>query len=500
MKVYIAIACCAVFFTQDGEAATPQESAQYIEQFISKTADLGPGYGLTIVEGDTVLINKTWGVRNADLGQKLTTDTPMYIASQTKAYIGLVAAYLDQKGILKLNEPITKFWPASSFPEGVNGSKWTLHHLLTHQVPIKSNFITETEAYYTEIDYTDYPELLTMTGSKRDPGFDYDNLGYNVYAAILRQATGKSWRTWLDDVIFSPYGMKQTSTKTSDFQIDSLSWSHKWLGQNKRWATIPPKTDSMMQSAGGIVTSTSDMSKWLQLNLSFGDKHVTSQMLKLAQKSIVDTDPTSRNAYEMPCSGYSLGWNICLFEDKTIYIHGGSYTGTRSLMALIPELNIGFAAFSNSDNMTGTQTLRIFKQFMLHLTDDPKTKQWEEHWLKLYPDDVAKLLAKREKRLKESESDESWQGWRYAPEQSELVRYTGRFLGRNKYLVVELALENNKLKGEIFDAQFDLRPATPELFGKYSLPFISPEPFKFVLSDEGEVVSLIWNGETFIKQ
>ncbi|KNC68373.1 hypothetical protein AC626_05255 [Pseudoalteromonas rubra] len=42
-------------------AATPQQAADYIAEYIERTPELGPGFGMVVVNQDKVLLNKVWG-------------------------------------------------------------------------------------------------------------------------------------------------------------------------------------------------------------------------------------------------------------------------------------------------------------------------------------------------------------------------------------------------------------------------------------------------------
>ena len=68
-------------------------------------------------------------------------------------------------------------------------------------------------------------------------------------------------------MLFEPMGLDHTSARTSDFPLEAIAWNHIWQGEDAGWADVWPKTDGLMQSAGGIVASPDDMAAWLQLQL-----------------------------------------------------------------------------------------------------------------------------------------------------------------------------------------------------------------------------------------
>ena len=120
----------------------------------------GLAFAVVVVTPDKTLLKYTDGVRRASTNEPITNDTPIYIASQTKAYVGMLAARLDAEGILSLDDKITKHWPDVKFPEGVN-HRITLCAICSGtKFRIEVGFITNMEAYICDLDPNDYPALI----------------------------------------------------------------------------------------------------------------------------------------------------------------------------------------------------------------------------------------------------------------------------------------------------------------------------------------------------
>jgi CubicO group peptidase (beta-lactamase class C family) len=469
-------------------------AAKKLQEFLGRFPGRSPGYAVVVVTPEEEVMKYAEGVRRASAKSPITFDTPIYIASQTKAYIGLLAARLDAEGIFKLDDKITDHWPEVKFPEGVDPSEYTLKDLLGHRVPIQVGYITGMEAYRCELDPADYPTLIKQFGVARDPGFSYDNLGYNIWAAILHKATGKSWRIWLDEKIFDPLGMDHTSSRTSDFDLDELAWSHMWQGEEKGWLEIRPKRDGMMQSAGGLVTSTNDMAKWLQLHLNskdFKDSGITASMIETSHKIV--SDVTGPSPYELESIGYALGWSVCEFEGYKVYMHGGGYTGARTVMAFIPELGVGIGVFSNSDNITGWLTQKTALQFFQYLTNQENAEQLAQECAKEFPLHSKRLLESRTKQLKDARENAVWEGWKWKPTQLELAEYVGKYEGQNKYETLVLSAKDGKLQVNFGEMTATLEPAKRDLFGGISNEMTPPDQVRFERGDNGKPAVMKWN-------
>jgi CubicO group peptidase (beta-lactamase class C family) len=494
------MALSALLFPGTLVAQTPEAAAAKLDTFLDRFPDLGPGYAVVVVTPDEVLLRHVDGARRASSGEPLTADTPLYIASQTKAYIGLLAARLDAEGILSLDDHMTDHWPDLVFPEGVEAADWTLRDLLSHQVPIEVGYITFLEAYVTELDPADYPALIAEHAETREPGFQYDNLGYNIWAAVLETATGKSWRTWLDEKLFEPFGLEHTSSRTSDFPLDEISWNHIWMGESNGWFDVRPKTDAMMQSAGGLVTSVNDMAIWLQANLSgavLEGTGITSAMIEVAHAPTAEIDPGEPNSYELPCSAYALGWNICDFEGRELFIHGGGYTGARTMMAFSPEMGAGIGVFSNSDNMTGWLTSRTVVQFFQYLIEHEDAEPMADLRERVYPERVNRMLSSNLRELATRRADKQWGDWSWKPAKDGLGAFEGRFTMGDSYKDVKIRNAKGQLLLVMGGLRAWLAPAQPDLFGVYTGPFSGPDPIAFQRSEDGVVTGFEMDGDSY---
>ncbi len=482
-------------------AETPQGAVASLDAFLDEFPDLGPGYAVVVVTADEVLMRRVQGERRAATGAPMTADTPIYIASQTKAYMGLLAARLDAEGILPLDSAIADYWPDLTLPGGLDAADWTLRDLITHQVPIDVELITLLEAYVGFVDPADYPRLIEAHAAAREPGFDYDNLGYNIYGAILATATGRSWQDWLDLYVFEPMAMTRTSARTSDFELDDLSWGHHWLGGEAGWYEIRPKTDGMMQSAGGLVTSVDDMAVWLQLQLRGEGPEgsgITAAMVSEAQTGYAETHQQDRrNAAELPCSHYSLGWNICDFEGHEFHVHGGGYTGIRTQMAFMPDLGVGMAVFSNSDNMTGWLTSRTINMYFQFLTEQPNAGQMRQIRIEQYPQRVERYLAYRTEQRDAVMAQERWGGWTWTPEPEELAAYAGSWTVGEPYLDIAFEPVGDGLVFRWGDLSATMVPAVADTFAAQTSPYEDVHEFRFERDESGAIVRLVWGNSVY---
>ncbi|WP_106640760.1 serine hydrolase [Allosphingosinicella vermicomposti] len=443
-----------------------------------------PALAFIAVRKDAPPVVLVDGVADVRSGAKVDGDTPFYIASMTKAYMGLLAAELDRKGVLKLDSTVADHWPDLRIP-GTDLRAITLRNLLTHHLLFENSPLSFRTAYADEVAAADYPALLASHSTLRKPGFSYSNLGYLIYGAILEKETGRHWRDWLGETIFKPLGLRHTSPRGSDFPV--VTAAHQWTVTG--WQALSMKRDPLMHAAGGLVTSPKDMARWLQAHLE--EKGLPRPSYRSAH-NVTSHAPNISEGER--CDGYALGWSRCTAHGITYLTHGGGYTGFRSVMMIAPEEGVGLALLTNSDSMTGALSGKLHDAFIRALSD-PAYAPDPVAFAADYAAQVKEQAKNRASREEKDVADAKWQGWAWKPDPDMLARYAGRY--RSPALGdMMLRAEGETLVAELGAYSMRLVPAAENVFaGIYN-----PAEKRAVVLFDPATQSLSWNDKTFVKQ
>lgn len=275
--------------------------------------DVSPGIAVVAVRGTSIIYAQGVGYADLETRSPFTNTTELYIASTTKSFTGLAAAILDGEGRLLLNEPVTKYLPALTLHAPLRADSISMLSLLTHTHGISGDGPVTTRLAYTG-DYSGDSELVALFASHkpatRGHTYQYSNIGYNIAALAMDAAADKSWRTVLDQRIFKPLGMHNTSTYISAFPRDRYAMPYAWTRNGFERIRFG-KFDNNMQSAGGIVTTPADMGRWLIANINNGwiDEHqaIRDDAFKKAHRNYVKLDLHSHGEHQI---GYTLGWRV----------------------------------------------------------------------------------------------------------------------------------------------------------------------------------------------
>lgn len=418
-------------------------------------------------------------------------DTPFYIASQTKAFVGLLALQLHERGVFSLEQTLTDVWPNLTLPEGADPDAITFRQLLSHQGNFENETLEFRTAYTDRVPVGEYERILQTYSTAREPGFDYANLGYLVYAAALELRTGRDWRDLLDEEIFRPAGMMRSGARISRFQRSELPVYHQWMG-GANWRTHPGKVDEIMQAAGGLVVSPNDMARWLQVQLGEAPNIASASLIAQAHTQQI---AAAIEGDVLDCQGYAYGWNVCRIGAVDVRAHGGAYTAVRSVMAISPELGVAYAFLSNSDSLTGALS-QITTQLFFETVQNPDFPGLTPEQLRAeLTSRLPRLVENRTNAVAARRAEAQWEGWAWAPSTSEMRRYAGRY--RNDRLgEFRIVVRDGALHAELGAMHAVLEPAHADVFGISDGPLDPPAPFAFERNGR-RITALTWDGERF---
>ncbi|WP_375561994.1 serine hydrolase domain-containing protein [Bernardetia sp. OM2101] len=341
----------------------------------------------------------TTGYTNIETKQKATNSTGFYIASSTKSFVGLLACILEYEGKMDLKKPIIDYKPFSNFKEKAKFEGITINDLLSHQVGVDNEYLSSRLAYTGE--YTE-EEILKITEQESEAletgkQFMYSNYGYYLFSMILKAELGENWQDLLQEKIFTPLEMKNSSAKVSDFDENELAKPHhSTFGKDVQKSDFF-KIDETMHAAGGVITSAEDMANFLSFLLNDGNFKgkiiYPKAVLEKNQEKLVSATHDYIKIFEG--NGYARGWRIGDFEGKKVIYHFGGYHGFASHVSFLPNEKIGVSVVINHSLGLDIGNLIAKYAYYLYLGDESAVKKLEKKSIK--------KLQKKFKRYNKSE-------------------------------------------------------------------------------------------------
>ncbi len=323
--------------------------ASDVESFVAELGKLGiePGLAITIVSGDEVLLDATFGTADAASGRAATEETRFYLASSTKSFTALAVALLAHEEQLDLASPLSKFFPDVELAEPLSSDAITLRDLLSHTSGLSNRPTGWRTAYTGEYDHDLLVSLIDDSAPlETGKAFAYTNYGYVLTSLILEEQFEQDWKKIVHDKVLRPAGMKATTAHPSKIADKHKARPHAWAGGSNRLAL--EKSDAMMHAGGGHYTTSGDMARWLRLQLHDGvldGRRVFPEgVVASTHVPIAEVDEKFHTYHR---TGYGLGWYIADYEGGTMLHHFGSYVGARAHVSFLPKHDIGVAVLMN---------------------------------------------------------------------------------------------------------------------------------------------------------
>lgn len=196
-----------------------------------------------------------------DLGEPLTIESPMYIASISKQFCAAAILMLRDQGKLSLNDPLEKY-----FPEYTIGKDITLKNLLAMRSGIIRDplpLLTDPESYMDNTTEENIAAMKEWTFSQPlnfapDSKMEYSNLNYNLLSFVVEIVSGQSYTDFIRQNIFEPLGMTHSGF------IGEVRDTPEWT-QGLTYDNLDPTAQlaGICQGCGEITTTAGDLDIWM---------------------------------------------------------------------------------------------------------------------------------------------------------------------------------------------------------------------------------------------
>jgi CubicO group peptidase (beta-lactamase class C family) len=279
---------------------------------------------VTLVARDGEVVSfEALGASNLETGDAMEKDDLFWIASMTKPLAGVSLMMLSEEGKLDINDEVEKHLPEfkglwmvdsksnSEMSLKRPSKKITLLDVATHTAGIPN--VKEPRAHTT------LAELVSMISQKPlefEPGsrWKYSSAGSNVLGRVVEVLSGQSYQDFLQERIFDPLEMKDTSFFPSfqkayrvatpylkNHRVTKLTASEFNFMKGELW-----DTQRTVKPSGGLFSTAEDLRKFYQMILDGG---VYGETRLLSEKSVKELTRTQSGNIE---TGFTQGmsWGI----------------------------------------------------------------------------------------------------------------------------------------------------------------------------------------------
>lgn len=343
--------------------AQSDKFASFGQTFRKELAAAGVvGASFVFVKENKTILEEHFGMSNAETKRAADASTIYHWASNTKPFTGIAIMQLRDRGLLKLDDPITKYVPELRKVHNEYGSmdEITIRHLMTHSGGFRNGtWPWRNNKPWEPFEPTEWSQLVAMfpfTEVLFKPGskFSYSNPGIIYLGRVIETLSGESYETYIDKNILRPLGMYNSYfDKTPPHLLKQRSHSY-FIREGKRTEGPFDADTGITVSNSGLNSPIEDMVKYL--NFLIGDPKIQGEYDLILKRSSLEEmwEPQLKAELDSNGSrGFTTDIGLLYFidarEGRKFVGHGGDQNGFLSYLDLEPASRSASILVMNTD-------------------------------------------------------------------------------------------------------------------------------------------------------
>lgn len=349
-------------------AATHAQPSKNYEQAITKSRKIIedtmvkqkiPGLSVAVAVDGEIIWSEGFGFADLENHVRVTPATKFRIASVSKLITAAAMARLYEQGKLDLDAPIQRYVP--DFPRKqpeitsreLVGHLSGIRHYKRDPDPAKDEFFNRKKWYKS---VTESLKIFETDPLDFTPGarYGYSSYGYNLLSAVIENASGRDFLTYVQDAVLDPLNMSATGADDNQKIIPNRTRFYS-LDASKNVINAPYINSSESWAGGGFLSTSEDL-------VRLGCAHLRGDFLK--EKTLKEMF-TSQKTLEGKETGTGLGWRIGKDrEGRRYYYHPGENVGGRSYLLVYPKEKIVIAMLHNLTGASLASIMDISRLFI----------------------------------------------------------------------------------------------------------------------------------------
>lgn len=371
----LVLAASAPAPAQDSRSIPAGKLAEKLQPFVDSHTLAGAV--VLVANRDGLLATETIGSADIAAGKAMPPNAVFWIASMSKPVTATALMLLIDEGKLALDDPVEKYlpefkdlWLAVEQDQDHQllerpGQKITVRHILSHTsgMPFRSAMEQPTlDALPLSVAVRSY----AMTPLQFEPTtkYQYSNAGINTAGRIIEVVTGLAYEDFLQQRLFDPLGMQDTTFWPNEEQVARLAKAYR---PNKDKTGLEETKIDQLQyplnrregrypmPAGGLFSTADDMAAFCRMLLNGGE---------LNDKRYLSADAVGQLAAnqtgDLP-TGYGLGFSTDKRPNGT-FGHGGALATNMQIDRERGLILIYMVQHAGYPNDTGKQIYPTFAE------------------------------------------------------------------------------------------------------------------------------------------
>ena len=330
-------------------SARSESFTAFIPEFERLIADVMeewkvPGLAVAVVQNGEAAFISPYGLRDVEAGLKVTTDTQFQLMSVSKPFAATGLALLADERRMDWKKPVREYIPEFRLHDAVATDRVTVRDFLCHHSGLPRH-----DWIWLPGDLSPRQMLAAMRHLEPSDdirsAFQYSNLGYLVASMVAERVSGQSWPEFTR-VLTDKLHMEVTFTVEELAAAPDAAAPYAMEGDARLRSKLWPVG---VTAAGGMSTSIAGIANWLRFHLGKGEfegqRLLSPALIQELQKPRVHVGALEFAEYSDV--HYGLGFRSHWYRGERVVWHGGGFTGTNTLMMLLPDRGVGVAVLAN---------------------------------------------------------------------------------------------------------------------------------------------------------
>ncbi len=288
-----------------------------------------------VADSENIIHLAATGLADVETQTAMRPDTVFWIASMTKPITATAVMMMQEEGRLSVDDPVARYLPEFRQLKDAAGqpASITIRQCLTHSSGLCDLSLDETK---TTATLAGLSPLIASKPLKFPPGsqWQYCQTGINTVARIVEVVSGKSYPDFLQDRLFTPLGMVDTSFYPPAAQVARLATPYKRnaSGQLEKTGLFflngqpPTSRDRYPMANGGLFSTAADYAKFAQMILRGGLATGTRYLQPASIRQMTSPQTGDLLTGFTPGNAWGLGWCIvCQPQGASAALSPGSF-------------------------------------------------------------------------------------------------------------------------------------------------------------------------------
>ncbi|MBD3673309.1 MAG: beta-lactamase family protein [Planctomycetaceae bacterium] len=317
----------------------------------------------------------TVGLADLEAERKMTEETLFCIASMTKPITATAFMMLVEEGKVSVDDPVSKYIPEFAdikLTSGETPEPVTIKHCLTHTSGLYGD-----QRVVGSLE--EHMKVLVERGLAFPPGEKWQySPGLNVCGRIIEIVSGEPYHEFLEQRIFGPLEMKDTTFFPTPAQQKRLAHVYQpgetegTLALGEHWLT-DFSDERVANPSGGLVSKAADLAKFYQCVLNGGTLGDTTILSEPTVRQMTTLQTGKIETGFTPGNGWGLGWivtrepqGVTAMLSPGTFGHGGLF-GTQGWID--PKRNIIFVMLIQRQGFGSGDASELRKDFQQAAVD-----------------------------------------------------------------------------------------------------------------------------------